>query len=318
MIEGFDIAIVGAGISGLLAARRLRDHYGMRVVILEKSFGVGGRMASRFDGHARFDHGAQYFTAREERFRALVDDWLGLGLIKNWRSSEDDFPRYVGHPSITSVAHFLAEELDLHQNQMVISAQREDRNWLLKTESGTQLRAACLLLTPPVPQALGILDAGGAALTDADNTFLRSIQYAKCIALLGRLDGPSNLVAPGMLKFDHPEPITWIGDNQQKGVSGAPSITIHSGPEFAERYFDKGSEELKTVLFNTARPFIRANLLDWMIHRWRYALRLTEHDREYFADPKRQLWMAGDGFSAPRIEGAAMSGLAVADAIAQC
>ena len=40
------VAVVGAGISGLICARTLLDH-GLAVTVFEKSRGVGGRMATR-------------------------------------------------------------------------------------------------------------------------------------------------------------------------------------------------------------------------------------------------------------------------------
>lgn len=56
--ESFDCLIVGAGISGLLAGITLAAE-GLRVCILEKGRGLGGRMATRRNGSAVFDHGAQ-------------------------------------------------------------------------------------------------------------------------------------------------------------------------------------------------------------------------------------------------------------------
>ena len=70
MTEGTpSCVVVGAGISGLLAAQELTAA-GWRVVVLDKGRGVGGRMATRRVGDGTFDHGAQFFTVRGERFLA--------------------------------------------------------------------------------------------------------------------------------------------------------------------------------------------------------------------------------------------------------
>ena len=61
------IAVVGAGLSGLLVARALQARGG-KVVVLEKSRGLGGRLTTKRVGEAVFDTGAQYFTAKSERF----------------------------------------------------------------------------------------------------------------------------------------------------------------------------------------------------------------------------------------------------------
>ena len=73
------IAVVGGGISGLLLARTLRQR-GAKVVVLEKSRGLGGRLATKRVGEAVFDQGAQYFTAKTDRFAALVEVWRDLGI----------------------------------------------------------------------------------------------------------------------------------------------------------------------------------------------------------------------------------------------
>ena len=79
------VAVIGAGISGLMCARTLVDH-GFPVTLFEKSRGVGGRMATRrtHDG-LRFDHGAQYFTVRDGRFRRYVESWIEDGIVEPWR-----------------------------------------------------------------------------------------------------------------------------------------------------------------------------------------------------------------------------------------
>ncbi len=64
--------IVGAGLSGLVAARTLQDS-GTRVTVLEAEDKVGGRMRTDRVGGGVFDHGAQFFTARGDRFAEIIE-----------------------------------------------------------------------------------------------------------------------------------------------------------------------------------------------------------------------------------------------------
>ena len=65
------IAIIGAGMAGIAAARTLMQA-GHQVTVFEKSKGVGGRMSTRQTEFGSFDHGAQYFTVRDARFRQMM------------------------------------------------------------------------------------------------------------------------------------------------------------------------------------------------------------------------------------------------------
>ena len=60
------VAIIGAGMAGITAARTLLQA-GLRVSVFEKSQGAGGRMATRETAYGGFDHGVQYFTVRDPR-----------------------------------------------------------------------------------------------------------------------------------------------------------------------------------------------------------------------------------------------------------
>ncbi len=71
-----NIAIIGAGMAGITAARTLVQA-GHSVTVFEKSKGVAGRMSTRRTEFGSFDHGAQYFTVRDERFRTMMQWALG-------------------------------------------------------------------------------------------------------------------------------------------------------------------------------------------------------------------------------------------------
>lgn len=70
------IAIIGAGMAGITAARTLVQA-GHKVTVFEKSKGTGGRMSTRRSEFGNFDHGAQYFTVRDARFRTMMQWALG-------------------------------------------------------------------------------------------------------------------------------------------------------------------------------------------------------------------------------------------------
>ena len=56
---------------------------------------------------------------------------------------------------------------------------------------------------------------------------LAALQYERCLAVMAVLDGPSRVPPPGGLALSE-GPISWIADNQQKGVSATPAVTLHA------------------------------------------------------------------------------------------
>ena len=57
-----NIAIIGAGLSGLTAANILREH--ANVTVFDKAKGPSGRLATRRADPYSFDHGCQFFSAK--------------------------------------------------------------------------------------------------------------------------------------------------------------------------------------------------------------------------------------------------------------
>ncbi len=113
-----DVAIIGAGLAGVAAAGDVIAA-GKSVLMIDKSRGVGGRMATRRHGDTRIDHGAQFFTARTERFQKLIDQLLVQGVIKIWShgfpllldgvviSRPDGHPRYACTSGMSELAKAL-------------------------------------------------------------------------------------------------------------------------------------------------------------------------------------------------------------------
>ncbi len=318
--------IVGAGICGLLAARELADA-GWRVTVFDKGRGVGGRMATRRVGDGTFDHGAQFFTVREERFADLVESWLDEGVVNEWtrgfadadgNENRDGYPRYRGAEGMTSVPKRIARGLDVRTGERISEVDFGEGTWSLRTQSGALATGSALILTPPVPQSLALLDSGGYALSPQARDALEDIAYSPCLALMALMsDGPTGVPVPGGVQIKG-EPLDWIGDNQNKGISRPPAVTVHAGPEWSRDHFDDPEAEITSALLSLAGERLGTDLAsraaETSLARWRYSWVTGSHPEPCLvASEEPPLVFAGDAFGVGKVEGAALSGLAAAD-----
>jgi predicted NAD/FAD-dependent oxidoreductase len=312
--------IIGAGISALLAAHTLQQH-NIQVTLLDKSRGVGGRMATRRFGGARFDHGAQFFTVRTPPFAEWVEKWLKAGVATEWTrgfDKTDGYPRYRGNAGISDIPKHLAQNLDIRLNEKVTSVDavlNENAGiWQVTTENGNTYTAHSLIMTPPVEQSLALL--ANVHLPPATSQQLQQITYDPCFALLALLDRPSQIPAPGAVQLNR-EPIRWLADNQQKGISPLPAVTIHAAAGFTQTHYDSDRTQVANMLIAAAQTWLgEAQILEWQLQRWRYSQPATLHpDRCLVANTPLPLIFAGDAFGEPRVEGAALSGLAAGEAM---
>lgn len=318
--------IIGAGMSGLIAARRLHDA-GIHVTLLDKGRNPGGRLATRRIDRAVCDHGAQFITARENGFRVLMDKLVVEGVAQSWAEGFsndagiwhfDGYTRLRGVGGMNSIAKHLAKDLEVRCSEQVTRLKLENGQWLAQTENGLTISSDALILTPPVPQSLALLDAGNFALPLEDRAALELIAYNPCLAVMVLLDGKSKVPEPGGVKItEQPAAnlIAWIADNSQKGISSeATALTIHTTADFARRYWDAPHEEIAGLIIHAAERWIGAKVQSWQVHRWRYSQPTVVHSKPFLeVSNSCPLIFAGDGFGGPRVEGAAISGMTAAE-----
>ncbi len=338
-----DAVVVGAGIAGLSAARELLAA-GLRVVVVDKGRGLGGRIATRRIGSAVCDHGAQFFTVRGRAFGGIVAEAHAAGAVVEWcggfarpgslgpETGRDGHPRWRGVRGMTDLPKQLADRLTAaNDGRCVVRTETQatavaidgDRV-VVETKGGhDRILARGGILSPPVPQTLDLLAAGNlvapAAGGDEPETIatLRDIAYDPCFALLLVLDRPSRVPPPGGIQFDPADggPIAWLADNFQKGISPIPALTIHADAAFTRQHFDDPPEEVTALLIDRARAWIDGDpataVVAKSLHRWKFALPTTIIEAPLVAVSEQPpLACCGDAFAGPRVEGAASSGLA--------
>lgn len=323
-----DVLIVGAGLSGLMAAHTLQDR-GYTVQLIDKGRSVGGRLATRRVGDGGLaDHGAQFFTVRTDTLRGYVEKWLADDVVYVWgmgwsdgslkKTAGDGHPRYVAHGGMNKLAKYIAQGLDIVLHRRITSIQLANNMWTILDEDGDAYNGRALLLTPPMPQSLDLLDHSNVKLDAADLSDLQKIQFGPCLCGIHAIDGELNLPEPGAVQnFEHD--VYWVADNQAKGISKQVVVTSHASAKFSRQNWDTPEADVIAELESAVMPFLTegSQIVSTQLKKWRYSVPLTTYPQEYLlAQGLPNLAFAGDAFGGRgRIEGAFKSGIAAAEVL---
>jgi renalase len=297
------------------------------VTIFEKSRGVGGRMATRrTDEGLQFDHGAQYFTVRDERFEQHVHTWVENGFAAPWEGrictltrgniewKESTTPRFVGVPGMSAICRHLAEELNIRFRTQVIAPKLADDYWELRDEHGNQLgEFDYVIISAPAPQTTQLLG-------DAPNLQqqARTITMNGCWAAMLSFDRSLGLPFDGA--FVHDSPLSWIARNDSKPQRGGnrESWVLHASPEWTTERIESNPDDVLPAMLNafweaTGSPSREPNFVT--VHRWRYAIPPQTLESRCLFDSQRKIGACGDWCNGPRVEGAFLSGMPMADQV---
>lgn len=302
------VAIVGAGMAGASAARRLHEA-GFSVAVFDKGRQPGGRMANRRDRETglRFDHGAQVMRAHGPAFRARLAAWEARGLVAPY----DGPGRFTAVPDMTAPVRDLLDGLDMQVARTVTGLASTADGWRLTlAEAGDDRVFDAAALTLPGPQALRLLGAGGLVLPGVERA-----AYAPCWSLM--LACARDLPVPGDVLRPAAGPVAALfREDAKPGRPTAPAAyTVHATADWSRTHLEETPEVVRDALlaavgdlFGGPIPVVQARA-----HRWRYALVEDTCGAPCLYDPGRRLGYAGDGCLGPRIEAAHDSGLALAD-----
>lgn len=312
------VVVVGAGLAGLTAARELMSR-DVDVIVFDKGRGVGGRMATRrIDtpaGTAVFDHGAQFFTARSDTFRSMVAEWERGNVVYEWCrgfGDTDGHPRYAARGGMAALTKHLARDLDVRTSTLVFSVSHGDTDrWIVTLDDGSTHPADGVILTCPIPQSYSLVANTSIELPND----LLMTDYERTLGVLAVLDRPSAVPDPGGLQ--NPDGVfSWVGDNQRKGVSPIPALTLHADPTWSLEHWDAPHDDAHAALLAAARVYFGdAEVTESQLKRWRFATPMKVWPDAHWRDESGTLVLAGDAFAGPKVEGAVTSGLSAAHAL---
>lgn len=324
------VAIIGAGIAGLTAARQCQAQ-GHNVTVYEKSSDVSGRMSTRQTELGGFDHGAQYFTASSERFSKEINDWRKLGWVVPWESKLATLDqnaitpagkgeeKFVSVPGMSSLGKQLAHGLDVRLEQQVMALESFEGKWLLRLQVDTV----------PVEASAGPFDAVIVALPPEQASCLLAehasfaprlsgLRLTPCWTLMLGFQSPLNLPYDGAW-INHSR-LGWIARDTSKpdhraGERWVCHATTAWSIEHLEDDHERVREKLSKAFHEATGSPIQA--IHAATHRWRYAQASEPLKESHLWDAKKNLGVCGDWFAAGldgtgRVENAFLSGLEMA------
>ncbi|MFN3266351.1 MAG: NAD(P)/FAD-dependent oxidoreductase [Deinococcales bacterium] len=320
-----DAIVVGAGLGGLAAARTLQNA-GFSVLVVEKSRGVSGRAATRrLENGAVVDHGAPFFTVRNESFRQFIQPLEREGIVQVWQygshhwknasieRSSDGYPRYVAPDGINTLGKALrdsAPTLNIKQEALVSAIWSNHLGYRVVLENGDIHTARAVLVNAPAPQALTLTHN---VLENQTHNVLEQVKFAPCWALIVGLDTAPSLPWQ-FLKMQHP--VFSMASLEHSKHRSMPALVLHANAEWSSAHLEQNSKQVSELMLQAAQELFGAWLHQphqIICHRWRYAQAINPYPEAYLAQDGLVFcgdWCAPNGNA--RIETAFESGLAAA------
>ncbi|WP_122664715.1 NAD(P)/FAD-dependent oxidoreductase [Pseudomonas viridiflava] len=312
------IAIIGTGIAGLSAAQALHAA-GHPVHLFDKSRGSGGRMSSKRSDAGSLDLGAQYFTARDRRFMAAVQQWQAQGCAAPWTPSlynshagqlspsPDEQVRWVGKPGMSAITRAMLGDLEVSFSCRITEVFRGEQHWNLQDADGQSHGPfSHVIIATPAPQATALLAsapklAGVAASVKMEPTWAVALGFGS--ALQTPLEGC----------FVQDSPIDWLARNRSKPRRDTTLDTwvLHATSNWSRQHLDMPKEAVIEHLRGAFAELIGCAVpapTFSLAHRWLYARPAAAHEWGALSDPDLGIYVCGDWCLSGRVEGAWLSG----------
>ncbi len=256
------VVVVGGGISGLAAARSLRDA-GLDVVVLDRGRRPGGRLGLRRTGEEGaqrvVDVGASYFVPRDTAFAALAGSWQARGLAAPWTdtllavardeggrvttTAKPGPTRWAAPGGLRSLALDLADDLA----DDGVEVRSHDVRRVDRTADGGLVvdgePCRAVVLAMPEPQAVRLVGPGLAAETAP----LRERAWTPVITVWARWERAWWPAMDGAFVNGSPAVESVADDGRRRG-DGAPVLVAHSTPGLAQDHLGDPPAAVTPVL----------------------------------------------------------------------
>ena len=291
------VAVIGAGLAGLVAARTLVDH-GLEVEVFDKGRGPGGRASTRRDGELRFDHGAPGFTVRDPRVQRMVTRWSDAGVVSAWKfkaatvrgeaiESVEIREAWTGVGGMNAIAKHLASDLALRCGARIERVEPDPGSgaprWTLSSERGSHGPYDAVLVATPPSQAADLLGPVAERWSDGvagEIAAIRGLAMEPSWVAMVRMQGAltSDL---SWLEIEGGEAVRIACEQSVKPGRGLQadesSWVLEASPVWSRSHLELKAEDVAERAGDAWRRLVSAldlpvgEIVSIAAHRWRYA-----------------------------------------------
>jgi len=314
-----EVLVVGAGVAGLTCAKQLVEA-GKRVLVMEKSRGVGGRCATRRVDETVVDHGLTFYHGSDEALRASLES-VGQGnVVPGW-------PRRVrgqGTPcqpgafragdwrlayvnGVTAFPKRLAVGLDVRLNSRVATIEPTADRWRVEDVNGREATARDLVLALPTPQVLRLLDSLRDTPRELESlrALLREIGFGPALTVIALYPAGSPIPDWDMWYPEDSAVLQLVShDSSKRRRPVRTALVIQAPPAWSCGQWERPEAEWSAAMLDDVGRLAgswAAKPETVQTHRWRFARIGSGGDLSgpmMMALPGgRRLGFVGDGFS---------------------
>lgn len=318
------VGIIGAGLAGLAAARRLKTA-GQDAVLFEKEPYVGGRLRTVSQDGFVFDAGATSFAPggralqavllqelpRESLFKIEQPIYVHEGLrVRPGDPTKSIIPRYTYTQGNQHLAELLVKDLDVRLSHPVEIIEPVDSRYRVHGETFD-----AVIVTLPVPSAMPLIASLGA------RPALAYCRYRPCLSIcLGYDRALPEVRYHAIVDPEQRHPLTWLSLESVKCPARAPegqsALVAQLSPSFSASHM--GFEDDRIVALTTdylerlyGKSFSTPKVAK--VVRWFYSQPEAVVSFDTVNHPGMRVLVASDGLIGSRTEHAYEAGLRAAE-----
>ncbi|XP_010025000.2 uncharacterized protein LOC104415418 isoform X1 [Eucalyptus grandis] len=348
------VGIIGGGMSGLICALNLEKR-GIKSTVFDTGIhGLGGRMGTRVIEPQQlvFDHAAQFFMVSDARFAEIVNDWREKGLVEEWQGTVGELeaggqfvplpsspPRYIGVNGMRPLADSLLMEtsmVNVVRPCWISKLEPFNGMWHLSENGKHCGQFDAIVIAHNGKCANRLLASSGLPLIARQ---MKRLELSSIWALLAAFEDPlplpSNTVTPPFegAFVKGVDSISWMANNSRKLLK-SPDNGPYCWTFFSTSAYGKRNKVPQENIPVATAEKVKAGMLAGVemalglpegllpkpiytrVQLWGAALPMNSPGIPCIFDPRGRAGICGDWLLGSSLESAALSGIALANQVA--